>query len=72
MQSLKIPISASTLLMHLVSNYLITFIEKLITENIIPNAEYIDGTDWRHEQLYTYSVNEIFARNEYSLKKIYD
>ena len=38
----------------------------------MPNAEYVDGRTFREKELYTYEVNEIIARNEAGLKKIYD
>ena len=41
-------------------------------EHIIPNAEYIDGKDFRMEHLYSYDVNEILFRNEIPLKKIFE
>lgn len=47
-------------------------IDKLINEYIIPNAEYVDGKVFRQQELYTYEVNEILARNEAGIKRAYD
>lgn len=44
----------------------------MIVEHIIPYADYVDSREFREKDLYTYEVNEILARNETCLKKVYD
>jgi hypothetical protein len=41
-------------------------------EHILPNVEYVDSKVFRETILYTYDVNEILARNEIPIRKIYE
>lgn len=43
-----------------------------MNEHIHPHAEYVDGREFRETILYTFEVNEILAKNEVNLKRIYD
>jgi uncharacterized protein YggL (DUF469 family) len=47
-------------------------IEKLLNENIFPNAKSVDGETFRKYQCYNYKTNEILKKNEQQIKKVYD
>ena len=47
-------------------------VNKLITENILPNSRYMDGDKFRRFHLYNVKVNEVLKKNEVVLQKLYD
>ena len=46
-------------------------VRKLLEDNIFPNMEESNAQDFRDNQLYTDEVNELLARNELGLKKLF-
>ena len=47
-------------------------IEKLLLEDIFPNNTPVAGMDWRIKNLYNDGVEEIFAKNDPVIRKLYN
>jgi len=54
------------------ANTTVAAIEKLLHENIFPNARRVDGENFRKYHCYNVKTNEILKKNESLLKKVYD
>ena len=47
-------------------------LEKLLLEDIFPNNTPVEGMDWRVQNLYNIGVEEILAKNDPVLRKLYN